>query len=58
MEVPEDDDQSWKSQLLGLGLEMVDKERQEFKRLGLVYVRPEAERWFEDWGFEAVINIV
>lgn len=55
--VLEDDHQSWDCQLLGLGLEVVNENRQEYKRLGLVYIRPHAESWFEDRGNKVEITI-
>ena len=57
VQVLEDDHQSWNCQLLGLGLELVNGDRLEYKRLGLVYVRPDAESWFEDRGSEVEITI-
>ena len=46
VEVLEDDDQGWECRLVGLGLELVDKVRNEFKRLGLVHIHPVAESLF------------
>jgi hypothetical protein len=46
VQVLEDDNRSWECRFLGLGLELVSEVRQEYKRLGLVYLRPEVVQWF------------
>jgi hypothetical protein len=46
VQVHEDDNRSWECRFLGLGLELVSEVRQEYKGLGLVYLRPEVVQWF------------
>jgi len=57
VEVLQDDHRSWNCQIPGLGLGLVNEERQEYKRLELVYSRPKCESWFVDCGEEVEITI-
>jgi hypothetical protein len=58
LEILEHNYEIWQCKLIGLGLKLVDANRVELERLGLVHIRPEVERWFEDCGREVELTLL